>query len=68
MHKFIVRLTNPENAVLMARAMVKAISTDRKEGEWFVFEYGGDGQLPRPIIITGIKRKSCITLTEGYGP
>jgi hypothetical protein len=62
-NKIILHCDNLDNLILMARAARNCVEMALDEGDWKVFHYG-EGQLPHPVCITAIKRKSCITIYE----
>lgn len=66
MTKIIVHCHNPDNLAFIARAAKYCIEANLSEGDWKVLTYG-EGQLPQPIYISAIKRKSCITVYDQKG-
>lgn len=61
--KVIMHIRNMDNLQFLARCAKYAIEADLAEGDWKVLSYG-DGQLPQPVRISAIKRKSCITVCD----
>lgn len=63
MIKIILHCHNPDNLIFMTRTAEHCIDANMVEKDWKVFTYG-EGQLNPPIIISAIKRKSCITIYD----
>ena len=63
MNKIILHCHKPDNLILMARTAKHCIDANMVETDWKVFSYG-EGQFNPPIIISAIKRKSCITIYD----
>ena len=61
--KIIMHCHNPSNLGLMARAAEYCVKAGMAKGDWKSLSYG-EGQLPQPIHISAIKRKSCITIYD----
>jgi hypothetical protein len=61
--KIIMHIRDTDNLQFLARCAKYCIEADLAEGDWKVLSYG-DGQLPQPVRISAIKRKSCITVYD----
>jgi hypothetical protein len=61
--KIILHCHDAGNLSLMARAAEYCIKADMAEGDMKCLTYG-EGQLPQPVHIGAIKRKSCITIYD----
>jgi hypothetical protein len=61
--KIILHCHDTGNLSFMARAAEYCVKQDMAEGDWKALAYG-EGQLPQPVYISAIKRKSCITIYD----
>lgn len=66
MTKIIFHCHNKDNLIYLSRAAGTAIDADMAEGDWKVWAFG-EGEINPPIIISAIKRKSCITVYDQPG-
>jgi pyruvate/oxaloacetate carboxyltransferase len=64
--KIILHCHDTANLPLMARAAEYGLKADMAEGDIKALTYG-DGQLPQPVHIGLIKRKTCITIYDQPG-
>lgn len=63
MNKIILHCHDTDNLIFLAQAANNAIKADMAEGDWKVWSFG-EGQINPPIIISAIKRKSCVTVYD----
>lgn len=61
--KIIMHCHDAERLPLMARAAAYGLNADMAEGDIKMLTYG-EGQLPQPVHIGLIKRKTCITVYD----
>lgn len=61
--KIIMHCHNSDSLTLMARAARTCMEADMAEGDWKVLTFG-EGQIPQPVYISAIRRKSCITIYD----
>jgi hypothetical protein len=61
--KIIMHCHNAENLSLMARAAAYGVKAGMAERDFKMLTYG-EGQLPRPVHIGLIKRKTCLTVYD----